>query len=505
MRPRTVLIPLCVLSILGLSLMDAGWADGVDTQDVTIDVYAMNMEQSVNNTAFDITERMYFNNSGSSPFNGSLFSWLPPEATLNSSVCANKSTTVVRVVNSTDLRCYPFSRLESDEEIIAFAPFEDDEMLSYFGQNATLHLNASNENSSSWHSIPVNITVGMGNETRSSTEPGRGMAITADQERMGARLYSESVIPEYIMANQTINITNEEFWNQTISFSVVGLPTGWTAHIYDNGSEINNVTLQPNETKTLELVVGVPSYKTIVEIPYRLSLEASGAIKRSVIFEQSFLYSITEYSLWLFANEETVVYPPESYYHWEHGQDGVDFHVIVGSPLAGESLQIIIEWGAESEGLPLWVIAAIALLIAAAIALVIFWARRGKKPEEAGEEVAEAPVEIEDIEPSEARKEEILAALKEAERAFAAGHLSEDFYKDIKSKYESELEEIEEAREDPEILALEKEKRKLLGAIRELQKKQESGGISEDVRERLMRDYKKRAIEIMKILDQRKK
>ena len=91
-----------------------------------------------------------------------------------------------------------------------------------------------------------------------------------------------------------------------------------------------------------------------------------------------------------------------------------------------------------------------------------------------------------------------------AEAAFAAGHISKPFYDDLKSKYEGELEEIEEPQEDPEIVALKGEKEKLLGAIKGLQRKRDEGKISESAFQRLVEDYKKRAIDIMKQIDQRR-
>ena len=101
MKPRTTILPaLSLLTILALSAVSTTRADGIDTHELTIDVYAVDMEQSTNNTAFDITERIYFNNSGSSPFTGTLYSWLSPMAQVSSAVCSSTSTMIVRVVDS---------------------------------------------------------------------------------------------------------------------------------------------------------------------------------------------------------------------------------------------------------------------------------------------------------------------------------------------------------------------------------------------------------------------
>ena len=184
-----ILVMLCVMSILMLSIAETVEADGIDTHGFTIDVYAINMEQMANHTSYTVTERIYFNNTGNSPFNGTLYSWLPLNATVFSSMCPSPSDTIVRVVGLNDSRCYSFTRLISNEEIIEFSPFDGD-MLSYFGQIATLQLNGSNANGSSWHSVPINITVGMGNKTRASSPLSQGITITAPQEQMDTRLNS---------------------------------------------------------------------------------------------------------------------------------------------------------------------------------------------------------------------------------------------------------------------------------------------------------------------------
>ncbi|MFQ6128525.1 MAG: hypothetical protein ACE5QW_06445, partial [Thermoplasmata archaeon] len=421
MKPNiSLLAVLSLLSILALFMTNVVKADGIDAQDLTIDVYAIDMFQLTNNTAFSITERIYFNNSGNSTFNGTVYSWLSPEAQVSSAACSSPSTMVLRVIDSTDFRCILFSAMESDEEIIAFSPFRNQEMLSYFGQNATLYLNASNENVTSWHSIPINITVGMGNQTRSSVQPGQGIMMTADQERMDARLLSESVIPENISANQTINVTNQTPWNQTISFSVDGLPIGWSAHIFDVSFEIDNITLLPNETKTLSFVVELPSYKTVIEISYLLELESKGTMRESVTFQQSFLYDITEYSLWLFTkkNYEVNVFPPGKYSHTslpdQHPSTERDFHSIAGSPSAGESFQVVVEWQKGTE-MPLWAVAAVALLIVIVAISFIIW--RKTREEEPEKRIGVAEAAEKSIEAREARKEEILEALRETEAA----------------------------------------------------------------------------------------
>ncbi|MFQ6106325.1 MAG: hypothetical protein ACE5QF_01870 [Thermoplasmata archaeon] len=494
MKGKTPLYALlCITSVLALPTISNATANGVETRGFETDVYAINMEQASDYTTFGITERIYFNNSGNSPFNGTLYSWLPQSALVLSSMCPNPAGMVVKVVDGSDLRCFSFIRLASDEDVISFTPFSEGEMLSYFGQEAFLQLNASNANGSSWHSIPINITVGLENETRTSVQGGHGVTVWADQERMDTRIRSQSVIPEMILTNQTINVTNEESWNQTIFLSVKGLPTNWTAHIYDNGSEIDNTTLQAYETKSFKLVVGLPPYKTVIEIPYRLSLEARGDIKKSMIFNKTVLYNVTEYSLWLFTNEGTDITPPADFVHWEHNQGEVDFHVIVGALEAGESMQVIIEWGEEAENLSLLVVSGIALLVVTVLLVALMMKKRKETREE-----------DEGNGPSEARRDEILAALEEAEAAFSAGHISEKFYEDLKGKYESELKEVEETGEDPELVALKDEKQKLLRAIKEIQKKRDDGEVSESVYEKLVGDYKKRAIEIMKRLDQRK-
>ncbi len=493
-----ILVMLCIMSIHMLSIAETVEADGIDTHGFTIDVYAINMEQMADHTSYAVTERIYFNNTGDSPFNGTLHSWLPLNATVFSSMCPSPSDTIVRVVGLNDSRCYPFTRLISNEEIIEFSPFGGD-MLSYFGQTAMLQLNGSNANGSSWHSIPINITVGMGNKTRASSPLSQGITITAPQEQMDTRLNSTSIIPDWIVANQTMNFSSEVPWNQTINLTIDGLPMGWTARMYDDDSEVGNITLQSYENKTLEFVVEVPSYKLVAEIPYALNLEATGGARKTAVFEQGFLYNISDYSLWLFASNGTDVTVPSDYVHWQHGGLQMDFHAIIGVASAGESIQITIEWGGVTEaGFSPLLLAAIALLILVVVVFV-FLMRRKKEPkeEDVGEEPESPGVGME-------RRQEVLESLKEAEIAFAQGHLSEGFYKDLKSKYKAELEEIEKAPEDPELLALREEKGKLLGALKGLQKKREDRKISEDAYRRLEKDYKKRAIEIMKQIDQRR-
>ncbi len=513
---RTVafLVVLGLLSSLAFSPWHTASADGPDA-GFTIDLYEIDVVQMTNNTAFLIVEKTYFNNTGESEFNGTLRSWIPIGAQVISMACEdNSSTTVMRRVNLTDYRCHEFSREATDENVITFMAFEGNETLSYYGQDATLILNASNENGTSWHSVSINITAGWGNQSRSYTPSGQGLRMNASDERMGAKQPHAS--QTVISTSQMIDITSQSLWNETVSFSVDGLPLGWEAHIHNDTAEIDTVDLEPNETMTLTFVVELPPHKMLIEFLYILYLEPSGDVRKSVTYEQSFLYNVTDYSLWLFPRKGSTVSSHANYSHIQHplwtlpdwlhsvyffdpdwSESEADFHTILGSPPAGESLQVVIEW--EEEGFPLWILAGIVLLVIAAIVLGLLWSR-GRKPEkkEETEEPSKRPEVV------KGRREEIAESLKEAEAAFAAGHISKPFYDDLKSKYESELEEIEEPQEDPEIVALKGEKEKLLRAIKGLQRKRDEGNISESAFQRLVEDYKKRAIDIMKQIDQRR-
>ncbi|MCJ2563214.1 MAG: hypothetical protein LN417_03880, partial [Candidatus Thermoplasmatota archaeon] len=378
-------------------------------------------------------------------------------------------------------------------------------------------LNASNGNGTSWHSVPVNITVGWGNESRFSTPSGQGLRINASDERMDAVQLSAS--QTVISASQLINVTSQSLWNETVSFSVDGLPLGWEAHVRNDTAEIDTVDLEPNETKTLTFVIELPPYKMLMEFFYIVYLEPSGDVRESVTYEQSFLYNVTDYSLWLFSRDSSTVSSPATYSHihhplwtlpdWLHSiymfdpdwsESEADFHEIIGSPSAGDSLQVVIEWEKEvGEGFPLWILAAVVLLIVVVIVLGLLW-KRSRRPEEMeeAEEPSEGPKAV------KGRREEIAESLREAEAAFAAGHISKPFYDDLKSKYEGELDEVEEQQEDPEIVALKGEKEKLLRAIKGLQRKRDEGKISESAFQRLVEDYKKRAIDVMRHIDQRR-
>ncbi|MCJ2556625.1 MAG: hypothetical protein LN415_05890 [Candidatus Thermoplasmatota archaeon] len=516
---RTVafLVVLGLLSSFAFPPWHTASADGPDA-GIVVDLHEIDMVQMTNNTAFLVVERAYFNNTGESEFNDTLHSWLPVRSRVISMACGdNSSTTVMRRVDMTGYKCYDFSRDVTDENVIAFTAFEENETLSYFGQNATLVLNASNGNGTSWHSVPVNITVGWGNESRFSTPSGQGLRINASDERMDAVQLSAS--QTVISASHLINVTSQSLWNETVSFSVDGLPLGWEAHVRNDTAEIDTVDLEPNETRTLTFVVELPPHKMLMEFLYILYLEPSGDVKKSATYEQSFLYNVTDYSLWLFSRDGSTVSSPANYSHihhplwtlpdWLHSiyifdpdwsESEADFHEIIASPSAGDSLQVVIEWEKEvGEGFPLWILAAIVVLIVSAIVLVFMW-KRSREPEEKEEteEPSERPEAV------KGRREEIAESLREAEATFAAGHISKPFYEDLKSKYEGELDEVEGQQEDPEIVALKGEKEKLLRAIKGLQRKRDEGEISESAFQRLVEDYKKRAIDIMKQIDQRR-
>lgn len=474
----------------------------------TVDLHEIDVVQMMNKTGFLVVERMYLNNTSDSEYNGTLRSWLPLTARMIAISCPDPANQVMRRVNFNGTRCYDFSREVTDEELITFTPFEENDTLSYFGQEAHLTLNASNENETAWHSVPINVTVGFENLTRGATPLGVGLLINASHERMDAR--QTSVSQTRITPTQTFNITNESPWNETVSFSVDGLPSGWQFHVYNDTEEVSNMTLASNETMQLWLVVELPPHKLLVEFVYLLYVEPTGGDRKSVTWRQDFLYNVTEYSLWLFSRNESKISSPPTFVHvahplwqlpdWLHSiyifdvgwtETDADFHEFFGTPSGGETLIITLEWsGASGEEFPTWILAAIVLIVVVLFILVFFWTKSLR-------EVEEAPEEAEESKDRGADPNELL---REAREAFAAGNISREFFERLEKKYEQELEETEE---DPEIVALRDEKDRLLKAIKDLQRKLEDGRISESAYERLAGEYKKRAIEVMKTIDER--
>ncbi|MCK4948522.1 MAG: hypothetical protein KAS60_00325 [Thermoplasmata archaeon] len=511
--------PLLVMSLLFAMALGPWQTAGADDDSAfTIDKLEIDVVQMTNDTSFLIIERVYLNNTGDTVFNGTLHHWLSKESEVFSMACVSQSTTVMRRVNASGYGCYNFTRDMVDENIIAFTPFDENESLSYYGQEGNLILNASNANGSSWHSVPVNITVGWGNQSKSSLSSGQGLTMNVSLDRMEAKQPVASQIG--ITTSQWLNVTNDSLWNETVSLSVGGLPEGWEAHFYNETSENDTLDLLPSETKAVRFEIELPPHRISMEFLYVLLLDISGDERKTVTFEQVFLHNVSVYSLWLFPKSGSTVSLPGTYSHsahnpgeytfpnWLHSiyifddqwsQYESDLHDILGSPSEGETLQITIEWEETTgEELPLGVllIAMVAMIIATAIFILLRTPRRREEDEPEEDPVDEAHV-------SERRGMEIAESLREAEAAFAAGHLSKAFYEDLRGKYESEMEGIEEVQEDPEVSALKGEKDKLLRAIKALRTKLDEGRISKSSYQQLVKDYKERAIEIMREIDKR--
>jgi uncharacterized membrane protein len=516
-RRAAALLIMGLLSILALGPWQSASADD---SAFTIDKLEMDVVQMSNDTAFMVIERVYFNNTGDSAYNGTLHHWLLADSEVFSMVCLNASTTVMRRVNVTGYRCYNYTRDTIDGNIIEFTPFDENESLSYYGQEANLILNASNANGSSWHSVPINITVGWGNQSRPSQSSGQGLSISSSLERMEAK--QPVVSHTNITTSQWLNITNTSPGNETVSLSVQGLPQGWKARFFDGTSENVTFDLLPSETKAVRFEVELPPHKVSMEFFYFQILDVSGDKQKTVTFEQSFFHNVSRYSLWFFSRTGSTVDLSTDYSHfifapgeytfpdWLHSiyffddqwsPSRADLHDIFGFPTAGETLQITIEWEETTEEESQFgaLIIALLIVIIAIVFVIVLRSANGREEDAETEKEAAGEDQL-----GEDRGVRISESLKEAEAAFAEGHLSEEFYENLKRKYEGEMAEIEEVpMEDPEIVALKEEKEKLLRAIKALQQRLDDGKISESGYDQLVKDYKERAIEIMKDIDKK--
>ncbi|UCD92074.1 MAG: hypothetical protein JSV43_07555 [Methanobacteriota archaeon] len=448
---------LIIILAFGLVLGPAAFSSAEDppisTEALTVDHRWIDIFQSDDRGSLEVIEYIFYNNTGTDTFNGTVYAWVPTGADVISTCCGNAPNMACRMKEGGYMLCFDMEHL--DENIVHGVPFEPSTFMSYFEQSATITISGTSQNYSDSSSIEVTV----GRESTLGTYPeitGEGIHITTRAVELGALATIQAGMPEKLAIIQPVlNVTNNATTNETVELEISGLPEGWNGlFLNETGNTVDNVTVLSNESRILYLHMQVPSYILEVQLNYFLSVEGYDEPNGSFVFGKEFLYDngfIESYVLILPDDNLTTsgglrIITNE----WSEADERMWF-VVVGTDIeAGESATMTILW--ESP-LDLALIALVAVVIVLSI-LIVFLLMRKKG-------MIGPKVEKEEDEP------------------------------EVKAKPDKEL-------------SLEEKKRTLLLAMKRLKKDHEEGRVPDDVYEELHANYKKSAIEVLKQIDEQK-
>ncbi|MEE9116396.1 MAG: hypothetical protein V3U09_05800, partial [Thermoplasmata archaeon] len=356
---------------------------------IVVDLHWMDLLQDDNLKSFEISETLFFNNTGDGAFNGTVYVWIPSGATIRANCCEGTLDMTCRLVEDGPMTCYSVWQIE--ENIVSISPFSASQLLSFYGQRASLNLSIlSQTNSSNVDHLPLTIEVGGSSVAAGAgNTSARKIHLISENSTFGASQQFETIYPPlnyyYVQKQEVFNNGNE---SDIFDLDIEGIPVGWQVSFSLSGANITSISVQPSERLEIDLVIEIPSHVASVFVEYEMDLGRGGNEKVTTSFEKRFLYDSDKVEIYVFLLEGstldegsnvTMTHPPPGQEPIWNEPNGRYWYILSSSGLpAGALTEMKISWVVETDFLPYVLLVAFAGLMIFLIGFPILRKRKLK-------------------------------------------------------------------------------------------------------------------------------
>lgn len=437
---RTGAILFIALLILTTIPIHISADDPMPTNDLVVDERWIDIIQKEDRKTLAVTEFIFFNNTGTDTFNGTIFSWLPDNAIVRSECCGNAPDMACRTDQNNSMLC--FDMLPTGiEHIVHGQPFEPETFMSYFGQEATIVIEGTAQNSSYSDSLFLNLTVGQAQTFGDfPVVTGDGLHLTDNAEQLGVVAtipIDGSGMAERLGLIQSINITNNSPFNDTVDLEITGLPEGWTAILIENGV-VNETSIGSNKSKEIILHIQVPTYKIEIQLAYAIPIDGADDPSADYLYHKELIYPNDFIEIFAFILEDDKITVGDNldylFSRWSvlHQRER---HVMIGVDLSpNDTISFTLGWKNEFDFALLALI--ITLVVIGSLIGYMFYRKKFAREEKETSEGAEDTEEV--VGPPselEQKKQTMLLAIQRLKTDFEEGKIPEDVYENLLEKY----------------------------------------------------------------------
>jgi hypothetical protein len=437
---RTGAIILIALLILMTVPIHISADDPLPTNDLVVDERWIDIIQEGDRKTLDVIEYIFFNNTGTDTFNGTIYSWLPDDSIVRSKCCGNAPNMACRMDEAGVMLCFDMLPTGTGN-IVHGQPFEPDTFMSYFGQEATIVIEGTGQNSTYSDSLFLNVTVGQAQTFGDfPVVTGDGLHLTDNAEQLGVVAtipIDASGMAQKLGLIQSINVTNIYPFNDTIDFEITGLPEGWTAILIDQGV-VNETSVGSNESKEIILHMQIPTYKIEIQLAYAIPVSGADDPSADYLYQKELIYTNDFVEIFAFILEEdkmTVGDNLEMFFSQWSDQHQREWYAMSGVDLSSnDTISFTVGWKNEFDFALLALI--LTLVVIGSLIGYLFYRKKFAREEketseeaEDGEEAVEPPSELEQ------KKQTMLLAIKRLKTDFEEGKIPEDVYENLLEKY----------------------------------------------------------------------
>ena len=503
MKRRALAVTAALLAVL--LAPPRGVADDLPTEGkLTISGYDADAMRSDDHRSLAVSESYFYNNSGSEPFSGNITIWVSRGAHIATGLCGSVTNRVVRL-EATKIACYDLETVA--EGVFKIRPFEAGQFLSYYGERHALLLNVTSLNASASGQLRFNATIGPAGASAGDVAVGN-VTVQAANTELGAKASLTWGPPRNLSFAQTMTIENLGGQPEDVDLGVQGVPVGWTAAVRKAGLPVSRVSLPAGENLTLTLNVSAPSHILHVFLEYTVPGVDLPSGNHVVTLEKVFPYNTTYALLFLYALQNDVVtaaggLETHSERVWNASSERFRYTVIGYDLPASSRPTVTVTWVPPPFVVPSWAIAALAVLGAALVAYAA-WQRRPRKKEATEEEEGKPPSRPTAGPPMSAaelreRRDTLRKTLERLAVDRQEGRLPQDLHANMEAEAQAKLTEVE--RRLDLLTTAEARKRQMLRALRRLQQDVTEGKVDKEVYASLKEKYEQEAMKAMRQID----
>ena len=477
---------------------------------------------------FEVNEYFYINNTGEATFNDSFYMWIQDSNIIVADCCNGTPNMACRYDASGCRDCFYLNKTD-DNNIYVGYPILSENRLSYYGQRESLSItvfsttNASLDNDT----LHLNATIGGPSIPRGQESfQGIGVHLTSENLDVGMLPVLGLNMPFYITTIENITLLNNGNDTEVIGFSVSNLPQGWTAEIWNDTRKLNNVSLSPQEYANLTLIITAPSNIASIYVRYTTQIGMDGNETRGS-FTKQYLYETKKvtYEVFLLTTDELEVSNDLEMVHdelfWIEDYGRYWFLAknedVLPNSYTTISMKLEKTAGDQSNPYVIYVPVLIVILIIVMLLLkkIDFFKKkdalqkRDTSPEKRKKKLLE-------------EKRIIRELIERTEADRSSGLIDEKSAKKMKTDYRAQIGDIDKKlaecpngakmehtgvkkitskKKEKRIKELQEQKKKVLSAIKQVEREFEAETMSKEDYKRFRAAYKKRAVEILKEID----
>jgi len=508
-------IPAAVLGLVAIALASV---PATAADPLTIDFHYLQGIQAADHASISVYSSFFLNNSGSSPFSGSINLTLPAGARVDSSYPGCAANTVARYYSNTSWTC--FFLAPAGGTLYRTTPFNGTAM-AFYGQRSQLTLQANSSLGDS-DSLTLNVTAGAPPVGQQVQPPTTGLQFGAETTELGGPQASETY-PMLLTFFGNVTLYNYRNGSATVDLTAGFGEAGWSVTLLDGGVPLTPPTaLAANSSKTIGLRLEVPNYITVLDVEYTAQMTPAGDRRWSFALEYPYPVRMAVINLFLVDKDNVTVSGPDgdsvrrhTAQSWDAGKSRWSVLYFANGLPAGAAVRVVI----FTEGivaLPPLLVGSVAVAAAAAlIGLALYLRHRRRQAEEAESEKARKEKSKKaarssgtsggtssDIASQIARARK---ALDRLEKDHKEGRLPDESYERMKGSYERRVSALEEEAKTAavsELATLKAKKAQLLAAIKALKAEREAGEVDPETAQDLEKVYRDEVIEVMRRLDE---